>query len=50
MNLPEDSQCFKHGAVALTSDGISGNQGSEKDFIHNDELCGMYSPNIWVIK
>jgi len=42
MNLPGDgNQWSKYGAVALISDAIRG----EKK-LHNDELHGLYSPNI----
>ena len=48
MNLPDDdNQWLKHGAVALRSDAFGDNQGSKKK-LGNDELYGLYSPNIGV--
>jgi len=49
MNLPDDdNQWLKHSTVAIRSDAFGDNQWSKERLLC--WACGVYSPNIQVIK
>jgi hypothetical protein len=48
MNLPDENQWLKHGAVAFVPDTNAENQRSEKSYINMSIMICTH--NIWVIK